>query len=308
MAVGTGPAQATGCPSTVRAEHGFTLISDGTATVQAQGVKLSTPEQASKVDFAVPVKAKLASVTEASYQTKKLDPGDNERTKFALAAYRLGVDVDGDGTADTTAVFEPYWQPSGAVTLPPYESTTWDVAKGVFWLSKTAGGLTGAPGGPASYTLADLSKAWPDAVVVAYGVGQGTYNEGAVSRVNHVRFAAGQTCGKHEWRATTQPTTSPAVSPTATPSPTATATASPTATASVSPTASSTASPTVTASASLSAAPPLTPAAGGGSSNGGGLPVTGAPAALMAGGALALLAAGGGLLLAARRRRTRFQA
>jgi len=58
----------------------------------------------------------------------------------------------------------------------------WDVDAGLFWSTRTvtcSGGIiVGTPGGPATYTLAQISATCPEAVVAGFGVNIGSNNPG----------------------------------------------------------------------------------------------------------------------------------
>ena len=54
-------------------------------------------------------------------------------------------------------------------------------------------------------TLAQILGSNPQARVVAIEIGQGTYNNGTVSRVNHVRFDGGRVCQVLDWKAPAAP-------------------------------------------------------------------------------------------------------
>lgn len=276
---------------------GVTLTAGGKATVQSDGLLLETTvvEDAVvwKTTLAAPIP--LAAVADLSYVTRKLDDGLGNPA--ALPAYRLYL-VDMDGANDTTTiVFEPYYQISGNPALN--STVTWNVDAGKWWSTKAVAGITHVPAGSYAdnFTLATLVAANPSAKVVAYGVGQGTYNVGTKARVNLVKFQAGKTCTLHTWMvppptSSSSPASSaPSSTPPTSTTPTATATSAPP--SSAPPSASSTPSATV-------------PPAGSGSSGGGNLALTGVAVPLVAGSGLALVAAGFGLWLFARRRRVEF--
>jgi len=119
---------------------------------------------------------KLADLGALSYWTKQAAAS----CACGDASFQLQVDVDGtpgDGTGFTTLVYEPYW--NGTVTPGAWEQ--WDVSGGEFWSSRTTpdlgnGQLTGMAGGPATYSLADVTGMYPDAVVLGIGVNAGTFN------------------------------------------------------------------------------------------------------------------------------------
>jgi hypothetical protein len=108
----------------------------------------------------------------------------------AAASYQLQLDTDGtlgDGLGFTTLVYEPYQ--SGPTPVLPGVWQQWDVDAGTFWSTRsTACGLIGAPGGPASYTLAAVKTACPNAVVVGIGVNIGSNNPLYVVATDGVDF------------------------------------------------------------------------------------------------------------------------
>jgi hypothetical protein len=293
-AVATSPVQATGrCPIVTHInDDGVTLTGTASIELVGSGVVVSTSDNPAKAKWAKTLAApvKMSAVTALSYQTHKLDgvggvPAGNDA---ALPAYHVVLDVDDDGDADSTLVFEPYYQ---IVGNPARGTTqTWNVLEGKFWTPTAIPGLPAEGGGSyaGNKTWAHISAANPEARVVGFGWGQGTYNAGTVARLNHVKFAAKGVCQVHDWKKGTEPSPSPSQS--------------------VSPSPFVTPSTTASASASPSATETSEPGgvAGGDEPS---LPVTGASLPVVISGALALLAIGGVLLLVTRmRRRTRFSA
>lgn len=288
------PVQATGrCPVVTHLnDDGVTLTGTASIELVAAGVVVSTPDNPAKAKWtktlATPVK--MSAVTALAYQTHKLDgtgdiPAGNDA---ALPAYHVVLDVDDDGDADATLVFEPYYQ---IVGNPARGMTqTWNVLEGKFWTSTSIPGLPAEGGGSyaGNKTWADISTANPEARVVGFGWGQGTYNAGTVARLNHVKFAGKGVCQVHDWKQ--GPAETPSQSASASPS--------------VSPSASASASPTVSASTSQTPAPGV---AGGDEPS---LPVTGAslPVLLVGGGVLIATGAVALLVAAHRRRRVTFSA
>ncbi len=132
----------------------------------------------------------LADVTDLSYWTKQVAAS----SAGGSASFQLAVDLDGDISTEegfTTLVYEPYWQNSASPDPAPVEADTWqqwDVDAGVFWSSRTVGGLTAGAGGPPLYSLADVLALNPDAVVLAFGVNVGTFNPNYEVLVDGVVF------------------------------------------------------------------------------------------------------------------------
>jgi len=130
---------------------------------------------------------RLDEVTEISYQAKQVAFSN----AAGNAGFILGVDLNNDGTIDTSLIYEPYWQPDGIGDPAPVVFNTWqtwDVDSGLFWSTQSVGGLTAAPGGPPAYTLSDV-LAIPgneNAVIRRVGVNLGTFNPGYTILVDAV--------------------------------------------------------------------------------------------------------------------------
>jgi hypothetical protein len=199
--------------STLTNNRGWTTAGGGTVRVVPNGVQLATPRQSSAVQYRynLPFRVRLADVSAMSYHLTKLDgttvagvpivPGNDA----ALPAYRLFLDLTNDGSVDGAIVYEPYYQITGNPARGRTEA--WDVDAGKFWTNSTIPGMIAEPGG--SYannrTLAEIRAANPRARVAAIAVGQGTYNDGTVARVNNVRFEGGPVCQVLAWRAAAGP-------------------------------------------------------------------------------------------------------
>lgn len=152
-----------------------TFVADATAPRGAGALRLTTDLTATaKAQYMHEAGGRLADVTELSYSTKQ-----NAAT-FAEGApsYQLAVFLNGGTSGFTTFVYEPYY--NGVVTPGVWQ--TWDVDSGLFWSSRTVtcsnGVIAGTPGGPPTYTLAQIVSACPDAVVAAFGVNVGSNNPG----------------------------------------------------------------------------------------------------------------------------------
>ena len=151
------------------------LTTDNTTTAKAQYMH----------DTATP----LSSVTELSYQTKQNTPvGPIADPSYQLAICATGAtasgcnpQIDSTSSSFTTLVYEPYQGGQGAIVNNEWQS--WDISSGgLFWSTHTVvcsnGTLVGTPGGPSSYTLAQVQSACPDALVFQFGVNIGTNNPG----------------------------------------------------------------------------------------------------------------------------------
>jgi hypothetical protein len=116
----------------------------------------------------------LGALTALSYHTFQV-----EGTGQAAASYQLFVTFD-DGSW-TWLAYEPYWQNG---TGDPYPVTAgewqeWDLLDdGLFWSSRSAGGLEAGAGGPPLYTLDDVLASDSSATVEAIALNIGTYNPG----------------------------------------------------------------------------------------------------------------------------------
>lgn len=152
------------------------LTTDLTTTAKAQYMH----------DTATP----LSSVTELSYSTKQNTPiGPIADPSYQLAICATGATASGcnpqatqgTGSSFTTLVYEPYQGGQGAIVNNEWQS--WDISSGgLFWSTHNVvcsnGTLVGTPGGPASYTLAQVQSACPDALVFQFGLNIGTNNPG----------------------------------------------------------------------------------------------------------------------------------
>ena len=118
----------------------------------------------------------LGSVTTLSYYTKQVSGPPIAAPAYQVIANLLGT------SGFTTLVFEPYQNPgnNGNPTVVSSTWQEWDVDSGLFWSTRTVscpnGTVVGTPGGPATYTLAQLNSMCPGAVVIGYGVNIGQNN------------------------------------------------------------------------------------------------------------------------------------
>ncbi len=132
----------------------------------------------------------LAGLTDASYYTKQNAPAGI----VADPAYHLVTFLNGGTSGFTTLVFEPYQNTgnNGNAALIPGTWQKWDVAQGLFWSTRTvtcsSGTIVGTPGGPASYTLAQINTICPSALVAAFGVDIGSNNLGYNVEADLVNF------------------------------------------------------------------------------------------------------------------------
>lgn len=306
----TPPAAATGKCHQIKitsTRGNVTTSGGGQATIVADGLIMNTPETPAKVTarITLPGPVPLTGITRLSYTTDR-QPAATGDTRI-VAAYKLGVDANGDGTVDGVLVYEPLY--NGDVTDAEQEHRPLGAAgAGKWWYSAEPGN---------KQTLAPFSQwaagtgpvAFPAPEALWFAVEQGTWNPGAITLVNDVEFTAGRMCKRVVF--TTPPvTTSPTSSPSASAS--ASTSSSPNTSASASVSATATRSPAVP----VSSAPPVvvtTPPATSSTPipddrNDDELALTGSTPAYTAGGAVALLVAGGVVLYLLRRRRTRYVA
>jgi hypothetical protein len=185
---------------------GVEKVGTGTATIGADGIKLTTARSTNvdkvswKTNFLLPVAA--GTVTEMSYETVKLDQtaGDNNVVNdAALPAYHIYVRTPaGEGVL----IYEPYWYLGkiGAGNPLRQVRTEWNVMSGPLWTSSTTiAGLPKTAGGPATLTFAEVLAANPRMTVTGIGFGLGTYNAGVTAIFDEQRFATKLTCTDHHW-------------------------------------------------------------------------------------------------------------
>jgi hypothetical protein len=163
---------------------GVTKVGGATATVGADGVKLTT--------------GKSTNEDKVSWQTnfRPVTAGTvNVVNDAALPAYHVYVRTpQGPGVL----VYEPYYQISG--NPPRGLRIEWDVMAGKLWTpSTTINGMERTAGGPASLTFNEVVAKNPKMTVTGIGFGLGTYNAGVVSVLDEQRFATKNSCSEHQW-------------------------------------------------------------------------------------------------------------
>lgn len=151
---------------------------DGAPTFLTVGAKFITPLTTSKNNLFRSVNVPLAGLRGLGYHV------DNT-TAFPTAAYDLEVLTT--GTAGyMTFVYEPYQQAAGNAVNTDGNFT--GIESGKWWGSH----ITTGPGSQASpISLADLSALYPSAVVISYGVGQGSNNAGSMTTLYSLGFLCG---------------------------------------------------------------------------------------------------------------------
>ena len=164
------------------------FVVDATAPRGAGALQLTTDlTTTAKAQFLHEANTPLAEVTELSYYTKQVAPPG----PVADPAYQLVTFLNGGTAGFTTLVFEPYQNPAqGPIVTNTWQQ--WDVDAGLFWSTRTVtcsnGVIVGTPGGPATYTLAQISAICPAAVVAGFGVNIGTNNPGYDVETDLFRF------------------------------------------------------------------------------------------------------------------------
>lgn len=181
---------------------GVTKVGGATATVVADGIKLTTTANEDKVSWVSSFRPVPAStVTEVNYETVKLDASAPNSTvnDAALPAYHIYVRTPkGDGVL----VYEPYYylMKIGAGNPQRQVRTEWNVLDGPLWTpSTTIEGLPKSAGGPATLTFAEVRDKNPQMTVTGIGFGQGTYNAGTIALLDEQRFATTRECIEHQW-------------------------------------------------------------------------------------------------------------
>ena len=162
-----------------------TFVLDSSAPAGTGALQLTTDATtAAKAQFMHGTSTPLSEVTALSYATKQ-----NAGTSFlgGDASYQLAVNLCGT-TGFTTFVFEPY--ENGVVTPGLWQS--WDVAAGQMWSSRSvtcdSSSVSAGAGGAPFYTLAGLQTAFPNAVVIGFGVNIGTFNPAYDVETDLVQF------------------------------------------------------------------------------------------------------------------------
>jgi hypothetical protein len=154
------------------------FVVDATAPGGVGALQLTTDlTTTAKAQYLHDANTPLAAVTELSYYTKQSTPPG----PVADPSYQLVTFLNGGTAGFTTLVFEPYQNPLQG-PIAPGAWQQWDVDAGLFWSTRTVtcsnGTILGNPGGPASYTLAQISSACPNAVAAGFGVNIGSNNPG----------------------------------------------------------------------------------------------------------------------------------
>ena len=154
------------------------FVVDPTAPRGAGALQLTTDLTiTAKAQFLHEANTPLADIAELSYYTKQNAPPG----LVADPSYQLITYLNGGTAGFTTLVFEPYQNPAQGPIVPGAWQQ-WDVDAGLFWSTRTVtcsnGTILGTPGGPATYTLLQITAACPNARVAGFGVNIGSNNPG----------------------------------------------------------------------------------------------------------------------------------
>jgi hypothetical protein len=166
-----------------------TYVVDSQATDGSGSLEFSTPLATSKVNYfhqlgaaAVP----LAGIQGLAYTVRA-------NTTAPQAAYDMEILTTGT-TGYATLVWEPYQQPgqgayvNGTGEAIPYTG----LENGLWWSTKPIpGDPTSNPLNQVPVSLATIQAANPNAVIISYGIGQGSGNMGSDSFVDDVTFLCG---------------------------------------------------------------------------------------------------------------------
>ena len=149
------------------------FVEDTTAPGGGSGaLQLTTDNTATaKAQFLHGEDTPLSDVTDLGYYTRYVSGPPH-----AAASYQLVVNLCGT-TGFTTFVYEPYQNGTVDITGAWQQ---WDVDGGQMWSSRTvtcgSSGVVAGAGGPPFYTLSYLQTAFPNAVVIGFGVNIGSNN------------------------------------------------------------------------------------------------------------------------------------
>ncbi|MGB4967503.1 MAG: hypothetical protein WBO35_04855 [Candidatus Saccharimonadales bacterium] len=108
------------------------------------------------------------------------------------AGMTLFTDLNGDGTFDTSLVYEPYLSDGSTSNEPvlPNEWQSWNVMTGSVWSSRAydsaAMKIEKGTGGSTLYKLSDVLSAYPSAKLMGVALNVGTYNPGYTVNVDAV--------------------------------------------------------------------------------------------------------------------------
>lgn len=165
------------------------FVKDPSAPSGSDAIQLTTDDtNDSTAQLAHSANVPLSAITELSYFTKQLSGA----VAVAAPYYQLGICLDGyaEGVCRgfTNLIYEPYW--NGTVISGVWQQ--WNVAAGRFWSSQSYSNGTcsvkAGAGGDPFYNLTDLQANCPNATVIGFGVGVGTYNPGYIVETDLINF------------------------------------------------------------------------------------------------------------------------
>ena len=166
------------------------FVVDSSAPAGVGALQLTTDATTSaKAQYLHAANTPLSNVTEAAYDTKQVAPAG----PIADPSYQLITYLNGGTSGFTTLVFEPY-QNTTEATVANDTWQHWNVADGMFWSTRTVTctdtgtTITGSPGGPAVYTLAEIQSSCPSAIVAGFGVNIGSNNPSYTVETDLVNF------------------------------------------------------------------------------------------------------------------------
>jgi hypothetical protein len=271
--------------------------------VVGNGVEVTLPDALAKAGYTVPVTPTLlAAIARLEYKTWQLNP-----STVALPSLNLTLDYNGsDAGGFTTLVYEPY---QDGRAIHPNQWQTWDALRGgnaKWWSTRALAALPGNGQQASPQPWSDILAAYPNAVMVAYGLNFGKGSPGAHARWNALTVGTIDWCKTTIWSAA-----SPSPSPSVTASPSATPTSTPVDTpppTTAGPTPTRTPSPTFVDTPSPGDTNNPPPGAGGLGNGPGSLAKTGFPVVPVVGASLIVLGAGALLLAVGHLRRRRVTA
>lgn len=170
-------------------------VNDPNSPLPTGALQLSTDStNSAKATYMHTAGTALGDVTTLSYSTYQ----QTASSATGDPSYQLAVCLAGynNNTCDgfTTLVYEPYWNTTSQ-TVEANTWQTWDAYSGQWWSSSTTSdpantgcSVTAGHGGSPFYSLADLSTACPNAMVVGFGVNVGTFNPSYVTEVDGIVF------------------------------------------------------------------------------------------------------------------------
>ena len=146
-------------------------------------LKFSTPTPTDHVDYYQPVNVPLLGVSGLSY---KMNSSGGPQASYQLQICAGGL-PGGACSGYTTLVYEPY-QNGGSLVGDGAWHTFADLEAATFWSTHPIPGNGGSSVNQIQTPLSTITAANPHAVVIAYGISQGSNNPGSTSFVDDVAF------------------------------------------------------------------------------------------------------------------------